>query len=123
MSHNKYLSLIGFAALVSWLAFFLVRSKIDPTVNSGTAFALFFISLSFALVATFTVIGFYLRVLINRKEVYYDHINIAFRQAFFLALIVDGCLVFKLLKVLTWWSGLLLIFLITMIEFYIVSKE
>lgn len=123
MSHNRYIVIISFAAIIAWLAFYLVVTKLDPFVSTGLALALFFISLFFALTSTFTIAGFYLRVWFNKNEIYYDHINVSLRQGILLTLIALGSLLFQLLGVLTWWSGLLLIAAITMIEFYLVAKE
>ncbi len=123
MTHQRYIMIIGSAALISWLAFYLVIEKLDPWASTGLALALFFISLFFALTCTFTVIGFYIRVWFNKNEIYYDHINVSLRQGILLTLIALGCLLFQLLGVLTWWSGLLLIAAVTMIEFYLVAKD
>jgi hypothetical protein len=123
MIHNRYIVIIGIAALISWVAFVLVIAKLDPFVSTGLALSLFFISLFFALTSTFTILGFYLRVWFNKNEVYYDHINVSLRQGILLTLIALGSLLFQLLGVLTWWSGLLLIGAITMIEFYLVAKD
>ena len=115
--------IIGTAALVSWLAFYMVIQKLDPFASTGLALALFFVSLFFALTSSFTIIGFYIRVWFNRNEIYYDHINVSLRQGILLTLITLGCLMFQLLNALTWWSGLLLIAAVTMIEFYLVAKD
>lgn len=123
MAHQRYILILGIAALISWLAFYLVVNKLDPFASTGLALALFFVSLFFALTSTFSVIGFYIRVWVNKNEIYYDHINVSLRQAILLTLITLGCLLFQLLGVLTWWSGLLLIAAITMIEFYLVAKD
>lgn len=123
MAHQRYILILGIAALISWLAFYLVVNKLDPFASTGLALALFFVSLFFALTSTFSVIGFYIRVWVNKNEIYYDHINVSLRQAILLTLITLGCLLFQLLGVLTWWSGLLLIAAVTMIEFYLVAKD
>jgi hypothetical protein len=123
MSHNKYILIIGVAAVVSWAAFVMVIRMLDPFQSTGLALAMFFISLFFALTSTFTIIGFYIRMWVNKNEIYYNHINLSLRQGILLALIALGCLLFQLLGVLTWWSGLLLIGAITLIEFYIGAKE
>ncbi len=123
MAHQRYILILGIAALISWLAFYLVINKLDPFASTGLALALFFVSLFFALTSTFSVIGFYIRVWVNKNEIYYDHINVSLRQAILLTLITLGCLLFQLLSVLTWWSGLLLIAAVTMIEFYLVAKD
>lgn len=123
MSHNKYLLIIGAAGLVSWMAWFVVIQKLDPYESIGLAMAMFYISLFFALTCTFTVLGFYLRLWLNKNEIYYHHIQIAFRQGLLLTVIALGCLTFQLMGILTWWSGLLLIAAVTLIEFYFVAKE
>ncbi len=123
MSHHRYLAIIGTAGVVSWLAWILVINKLDPFESTGLALGLFYLSLFFALTCTFTVIGFYFRVWLNKNEIYYNHINIALRQGFLLTLIALGCLTFQLLGVLTWWSGLLFIASVTMVEFYFMARE
>ncbi len=123
MTHNKYILILTVAALIGWLAFYLVINKLDPFASTGLALAMFFISLFFALTSTFTIIGYYFRVWFNKNEIYYDHINVSMRQGILLTLITLGCLLFQLLSVLTWWSGLLLILSISMIEFYLVAKD
>jgi len=123
MSHHRYLAIIGVASFVSWVAWLLVIYKLDPRESPGLALGLFFLSFLLALTSTFTVLGFYFRVWLNKNEVFYNHINIAFRQGVLLSLITIGCLVFQLLGVLTWWSGVLFIAAITSVEFYFMAKE
>ena len=123
MSHHKYLAIIGAAGVLSWIAWVVVLYKLVPQQSTGLALALFYLSMFFALTCTFTVIGFYFRVWLNKNEVFYNHIYIAFRQGLLLTVICLGCLTFLLLKVLTWWSGLLLIAVVTTIEFYFTAKE
>lgn len=123
MSHHRYLAIIGMASVVSWAAWIVVLFKLDPFESAGLALALFFLSLFFALVTTFTIAGFYFRVWLNRNEIYYNHIHIAFRQGLLLTIIALGCLLFQLLGVLTWWSGLLFIGAVTLFEFYFMARE
>jgi len=123
MSHHRYLAIIATAGVLSWIAWIVVINKLDPFESTGLALGMFYISLFFALVCTFTVLGFYFRVWLNRNEIYYSHINIALRQGFLLTMIALGCLTFQLLGVLTWWSGLLFIATVTMVEFYFMARE
>jgi len=123
MTHHRYLGIIGTAGVFSWIAWIVVINKLDPFESTGLALGLFYLSLFFALICTFTVAGFYFRVWLNRNEIYYNHINIALRQGFLLTMIALGCLTFQLLGVLTWWSGLLFIAAVTMVEFYFMARE
>lgn len=123
MTHHRYLAIIGTAGVFSWIAWIVVLNKLDPFESTGLALGLFYLSLFFALICTFTVLGFYFRVWLNRNEIYYSHINVALRQGFLLTLIALGCLTFQLLGVLTWWSGMLLIASVTLVEFYCMARE
>jgi Na+/melibiose symporter-like transporter len=123
MSHHRYLAIIASAGILSWIAWVVVINKLDPFESTGLGLGLFYISLFLALVCSFTVVGFYFRVWLNKNEIYYDHINIAFRQGMLLTVIALGCLTFQLLGVLTWWSGLLLIGAVTMVEFYFMARQ
>ncbi len=123
MNHHKYLGVISLAGLISWISWIVVIFKLNVYESPGLSLGLFFLSLFFALVATFTVIGFYFRVWFYKNEIYYNHINVALRQGILLTLISLGCLVFQMLHILTWWSGLLLIGIVTLVEFYAMTKE
>lgn len=123
MSHHRYLSIIAIAGALSWIAWIVVINKLNPYESTGLALAFFFLSLFVALACTFGVAGFYFRVWLQRNEVYYNHINISFRQGFLLALIAIGCLAFQLMRILTWWSGLLFISAVTLVELYFMAKE
>lgn len=123
MTHSKYLTIISIAGLLSWAAFVVVVNKLNPYESPLLALPFFFISLFFALVCTFTVLGFYFRVWLYKNEIFYSHINVSLRQGLFLSLIASGALGFKLLGVLTWWTGLLFVLAITMLELYFSAKS
>jgi len=123
MTHNKYLSVIAVAGVTSWIAWLMVIQKLDPFESAGLALGLFYLSLFFALACTFTIAGFYLRVWLNKNEIYYQHIHVAFRQGVLLTIIAIGCLTLHMLGILTWWSGLLFIMAVTLVEFYFLARE
>lgn len=123
MSHHKYMAIIGSAGVVSFLAWILVLNKLSPFENTGMTLTLFYLSLFVAMSCLFTVLGFYFRVWLNKNEVFYSQITVAFRQGTMLTVIALGCLTFQLLGILTWWSGLLLIICVTLIEFYLMARS
>ena len=123
ISYKKYLSGLLVAAFVSWAAWFLVVAKLNPFESTLLALSLFFVSLLFALVCTFTLIGFYMRAFLNAQEVHQQHISISLRQAILLAVCADVCLLLLVFGLLTWWSGFLLVIVITLIEFYFTREE
>ena len=123
MTHNRYLLIVGIAGLVSWVAWFIVLNKLDPFESMGISLSLFFLSMFFALSCTFTIVGFYFRLWLNKNEIYSQHISIAFRQGIELTIIALGCILFLIIGVLTWWSGFLLILCVSLVELYFVARQ
>ncbi len=123
MNYHKYLGIIGVSALFAWLGWILVVTQLSPYENMSVALILFFITFFIALTGTFTVLGFYFRMWLFKNEIFYSHINISLRQGIFLSLIAIFCLVFQMLRVLTWWSGLLLIVSAVLLEFYFSARD
>ncbi|MBU1992719.1 MAG: hypothetical protein ABH856_02550 [Patescibacteria group bacterium] len=122
MTHRNYLTTISIAGLLSWAAFVVVLNKLNPYESPLLALPFFFVSLFLALACTFAVLGFYFRVWLYKNEVFYSHINVALRQGVLLGFIACGTLGFKLLGVLTWWTGLLFVMAVTMLELYFSAK-
>lgn len=120
---NKYIIFIAFTAIISWFGFYIVIQKINPEQSAETALVLFFSSLFIALTCSFALMGYFLRIWFTKNEVTVNNLNIALRQGVLLALCAIFCLIFLLLNTLTWWIGILLVSLITLLEFYFTSKE
>lgn len=128
MTYKKYIYWIAAVAVVGWMSMFLVVSKLDPCTGPGDLFfcaatsassvILFFLSLFFALTATFSLFGFGIRIWLHKYEIYLDHLNVSIRQGIMLSLCALGCLGLLLLNALTWWSGFLLLAIIILLELY-----
>ncbi len=123
MTHHRYISIIGITGLISLLAWVVVVYKLNPYESMALALAFFYTTLFISLSSFFTVFGFYLRVWIFKNEIFYKHINISLRQGVFLSLIAVVALVFQMMKVLSWWSGLLLVLVFVLLEMYFSSRD
>lgn len=123
MSHNKYIAIIAGSGLLAWIGWLLVYFKLSVYQTLGLSLSFFYVTLFIALSATFAVLGFYFRVWLFRNEIFYRHINVALRQGIFLSLITVFCLIFQMMKVLSWWSGLLLVVIAVLLEFYFSAKD
>lgn len=123
MSHTTYIVAILLAGILSLLGWFLVIWRLDPFSSTNLALVLFFVSLFFALASFFTVVGYYLRVLFNRNEIYYSHIIISLRQGILFALFICLSLGFQIMRVLKWWNVALLFAAIVLLEVYFISKS
>ena len=123
MTSKKYLSGLLIAGLVSFSAWLMVVAKLNPFESTALALVLFFISLFFSLLCTFTLVGFYIRRYIDRGELQHYHMSTSLRQAILLAFCVDASLLLLVFSLLTWWSGLLLVVIITLVEFYMTRSD
>jgi len=123
LSHKRYLGVVGATGVIAWLAFATVILKFNPYESTSMALVFFYASLFIALSSTFTLVGYFFRLWLYRNEVFYMHINISLRQGIILSVIAVSCLILLMLNVLSWWSGILLIFAVTLLELYFTSQE
>ncbi len=121
--HHKVLYVISIATIISWLSWILVIMNLDPYTSTGMGLGLFFISLTLALIGTFTLILFFLKKLRNQNEVYIKHVMISLRQGILLSMSTTICLSFLMLGLLRIWNGLLIVIIITLLEFYLSGKD
>lgn len=128
MTYRRYFFIIAGVAFVGWTSFILVITRLSPCTGPGItslcyststlALILFFLSAFFAFTASFTLLGFALRFWLHRYEMYLDHLTTSLRQGMLLGFVALGELGLLLLGALTWWSGLLLVMIIILLEFY-----
>ena len=122
MSPNLYMIGVLLASLFSWSAWALVLTRTDPYAGGSTALTWFYVTLFLALTGTFTIIGFYLRVWLKHNALYYQNVNVSFRQGALFSFAVCGLLALQSLRVLNWWDGLLVIAIIVMVEFAFLAR-
>ncbi len=110
-------------ALLSWTAWAVVLNRLSPILSVELALFLFFVTLFIALTCTFTVFGYYFRLGFLHKDYLKRNINVSLRQGALLSFMVVFVLIFQLNRVLTWWSGILLILMILGLEYYFSLRE
>ena len=123
MSLKRYLLLMLLATILCWLAFAVVIIYINPQETGFIGFLLFYISLFLALVGTFALIGFFIRIWLVTQPIF-RQVIIAFRQAIWFACLVVFCLILQSQELLTWWTTVLFIALLAFIEsFFLFGKK
>jgi len=117
--------LIGLAASVvlCFAAWVLILFNVDPVTAGWQGFLLFYLSLFFALVSLFTLIGFFVRGRIFSDKPIFTQVGISFRHGIFFSMIAVGTLIFQGLKILNWQNVLLLIAGVVILEFYFMNQE
>ncbi len=128
MRHRKYILLLILATVTGVVSFLLVLYKLEPCtlpgeqticeITAAASLLLFYLSAFVTLAGFFALLGLILRFWLAGNEVRFDEFSISLRQSLLLTFCTIGAMTLLLLKALTWWSGLLLILLIVLIELY-----
>ncbi len=121
MTLRQYLAWLAIGTLVSWGAWVLVITYLNPQTAGTTGMLFFYLSLFLSLSGTLTLLGFSWRYWRHRDEVLFRHVSISFRQGVLLALAVIVALWLKVSNLLTWWNLSLLIVGLTLLEFFWLS--
>jgi len=123
IGYKRYCWTIAIASILTWSAFILVILKLDPYEATGKALSLFSISLFFALIGTFTLLGCWIRHLLGEeKDAKYHALSVSLRQGVLLSVCTLLCVTFLILGVLTWWNGLLIVAIAVLLEAYLTSR-
>jgi len=125
--HYRVISLLAIATSISWAGWIVVVNKMDPLLNIqevyGPAIALFYLSTFFSLSGTFSILLFFLKKWRTEDKIYIKHITISLRQGILLSICTTICMSLLMLDLLRVWNGLLIVFLMMLIEFYLSSKD
>lgn len=121
---------ISIAGVASFTAFAIVLMRLDPCKLPGElgcenlsrlSLTLFFVSFFFALTAAFSSFGYILRRFLQ-DEFTFDQMTVSLRQGFLLALLGCGSLGLLAINALTWWSGLLFLAFVLLMEMYFLAR-
>lgn len=123
MTLKRYLFFMVFATLLcagSWLE---VIFFVNPEKADLASFCLFYCSLFLFLWGVASIIGFITRYFLHPHDFAYNQAKTAFRQGLLLSLLLTLSLFLQGLKLLVWWNSLLLIVLLTSIEFLFLKSN
>ena len=123
MTLRSYLIGMTIATVFCWFSFGLILFYVDPNESGIVGIASFYAGLLFACIGTFTILGYYARLFFTKNEVVFAHISPAFRQGVLIAIAFVGSLLLQSSRLLTWWSALLFVAGLTLMEFYFLSRK
>jgi len=126
MNLQKFLLLIGGAALCSWLAWLTVVLYIDPTTTGLISVIVFYVSLSLALLATFTELGLAVRMAWHKLQhdnfIAFKFMTPALRQATWFTLLVIVSLLLLSQRLFSVWSISSLIVSLMILEAFFLQR-
>lgn len=106
---------------VCWLIWAYVLWMINPALTNWIGFVLFYSSLFLALIGTGVIIGFAVRFIALKKELAFRLVKESFRQSFLFALLIIISLILLSYSLFTWLNLVLLIFGLSVLEFFMLS--
>jgi len=122
MTLKKYLNLMAILTGICWLIFVASIFLMDPENVGFLGFLLFYYSLFLALLGSFSIIGFIIRIRFIKGPVF-QQVSISFRQSFWLSLIIVFLLVIKGLGLLHWWNFVIFVLILFGTEVLIILNR
>ncbi|MDP3970515.1 MAG: hypothetical protein Q8P90_02345 [bacterium] len=126
MTLKDFLISICVVTLFSWIAWFTVLFYIDPEASRIGIFV-FYAALFFSLLGTFTMLGLGIRMGLKRlhheKVVAFRFISPSIRQAVWFSIVIVMSLVLLASDLFTWWSVLLLLGGLVVLESFYLMKN
>lgn len=119
MTLTRYIILMLAATILCWVAWFLVVVYLDPDTAGWLGFGFFYLALFLSLVGSFALLGLGFRLYILRNELIFEQVSVSFRQALSFGALVIASLFLESKDLFTWWNELLLVLVLTFIEFAI----
>ncbi len=116
MSVRQYILFLLYGTAISWCAWLITLFSIDPVTASGIGLLAFHLTLFASLTGTVSAISTIVRV--RRKTPYTLEglVKISLRQGIFIAVLLELTLFLMHNSWLTWWSAILLILLVGLLE-------
>ncbi|MCK5085232.1 hypothetical protein KAK05_00805 [Candidatus Parcubacteria bacterium] len=123
MTLKTYLLEMIISTVVCFVSWVLILFYINPDTSGIMGKILFILMLFFFMTGFFTLTGFYIRKKLFHSNHEFKMIGTLFRQGILFALIFTGMLVLNKFNMLFWWSALLFILAICLLEFYFNNKD
>ncbi|MFP4514702.1 MAG: hypothetical protein ACLFNO_01715 [Parcubacteria group bacterium] len=123
MTLKNYLTLMIIATLACWGAFIFILNTVNPEITNWLGFVLFYSSLFLAVSGLSAIVGFLVRFWLLKQKLAFYSVNSAFRQSFLFALLIISVLLLLANDLFTILNVLLLVIIITLIEFFLISHR
>ncbi len=123
MNLKNFLLYMLFATVLSWIGFLVVVFLVNPYEIGILSLIVFYLVLALAIIGTFTILGFLWRRLFSKEELAFYHVIVSFRQALWLALVLNINLYLQSLGLFSWLNAILIILVLALIEFFCLNYQ
>ena len=123
MSFRSYLILMTLGTVTAWIAWAVVLHGVDPTRSGGLGFLLFYATLTMALFGTISLAGMLIRLWRSKEELASRIVLRSFRQGILFTVLLSGSLMLFSHGWFRWWTMLLVIIILGLIELTFLSSR
>lgn len=123
MTLRSYIWGMRIAVLFSIIALGFAAYFIDPETSGIPGKALFFLITFFTVSGILNLLLLRMRRGVTTAENSSDKINLSFRQGILLSIFFTGILIFRGEGLLVWWSALLLLSGVFLLELFFVTRK
>lgn len=123
MQSRAYLVTMASSAALGWVTWVLVIFYINPFTATRFEKFLFYLTLFFAFLGTFFLIGWFLRARLLKRFRLSEHLGAIWRQSALLTLLLLILLFFASEEALRWWVAVLPFLAFFLLELFFVTYE
>lgn len=106
-------------AAASWV---MVLLFLNPQVTGAVGVVLFFVSFFLVIFGIASIVGYAARRIFRRHEIAFKLVALSFRQAILIAALLTGSLFLQSRGYFTWWTALLLLLFLTLVEAFFAAR-
>lgn len=121
--YKKHFLVLLFVSILAWSSWFVVLNKLSPNNHTELALLFFFLSIFIVLFSSFSLFLFVIRLFLMKDNFTISFFNVSIRQGLLLSFLSVLVLILQLMRVLNWWTGLLIVALIVFLEYYFSYSE
>lgn len=121
MNFKQFIQLTVISTLVAWALWVFIVLSVDPVFASFFEVSIFYLALLVAITGTVSGVAVAVRVKTRPQTILFRHVVISFRQALLLGVLIVISLMFLSRGLLNIWSILILILILSLVEWYIQS--
>ncbi len=123
MSLKTYLILFGTGTLLSWAAWAIVLTQMDPNVSTSVSVTAFAVTLGFAVAGTIALLGFGVRAFFGKDPVLFRVLRTSVRQGVVVAVLLEGLLVLQAMRWFAWWNVVPLALFFILLEGFFLAQD
>ncbi|MEK7569884.1 MAG: hypothetical protein AAB515_00350 [Patescibacteria group bacterium] len=123
MSLKSYLILFVVATLLSWVAWVIVLTQMNPDSGRTVTVSAFAVSLGFAVAGTVSLLGFGLRAWFGKDPVLFRVLRTSVRQGVVVAVLLECLLVLQAMRWFAWWNVVPLALFFILLEGFFLAQE